>query len=268
MTINKVSWAPVLLAFAAVTSVRAQGPAPSMECDNNWRGWRQRDAHVCEVRELTVVATGSLSVDAGPNGGVQVTGWGRDEVRVRAVVRAWAEDEDDALAVANEVRIRTADIVRADGPDNGRRRSWSVSYEIFAPRTTDLRVETRNGGIAITDVRGNIDFETTNGGIKLDGVAGNVRGHTTNGGVDVALAGDTWEGDALDVSTTNGGVKLRVPEGYSARLEAGTVNGGVSIDFPVTVQGRIGRNVSTTLGNGGPLMRARTTNGGVRVSRR
>jgi hypothetical protein len=35
----------------------------------------------------------------------------------------------------------------------------------------------------------------------------------------------------------------------------------------VTVQGRIGRSVSTTLGNGGPLVRARTTNGGVRVSR-
>jgi hypothetical protein len=238
-----------------------------MECGNDWRGWRQRDAHVCDVRELTVAATGSLWVDAGPNGGVQVTGWDRDEVLVRAMVQAWAGDEDDARAVAGEVAIQTTDIVRADGPEHGRRRSWSVSYEIFAPRTTDLRVETRNGGIAITDVRGDIDFEATNGGIRLDGVAGNVHGHTTNGGVDVALAGNTWEGDALDVSTTNGGVKLRVPEGYSARLEAGTVNGGINIDFHVTVQGRIGRSVSTTLGNGGPLVRARTTNGGVRVSR-
>ncbi|HEY5565714.1 MAG TPA: hypothetical protein VIM81_00530, partial [Gammaproteobacteria bacterium] len=79
--------------------------------------------------------------------------------------------------------------------------------------------------------------------------------------------GDTWEGEGLDLRTTNGGVRLRIPDDYSARLETGTVNGGVDIDFPVTVQGRIGRELSTTLGEGGPLVRAETTNGGVRVSR-
>ena len=58
-----------------------------------------------------------------------------------------------------------------------------------------------------------------------------------------------------------------MPEDYSARLETRTVNGNVDIDFPVTVQGSIGRSISTTLGDGGPLVRAVTTNGQVRVSR-
>ena len=62
-------------------------------------------------------------------------------------------------------------------------------------------------------------------------------------------------------------MRLRVPENYSARLETGTVNGGIDIDFPVTVTGRIGREFSTTLGGGGPLVRAETTNGQVRISR-
>jgi DUF4097 and DUF4098 domain-containing protein YvlB len=69
------------------------------------------------------------------------------------------------------------------------------------------------------------------------------------------------------VSTTNGGIKMRVPEKYSARLETRTVNGGMNIDFPVTVQGKIGHELSTTLGEGGPLVRAETTNGAVRISR-
>jgi len=81
------------------------------------------------------------------------------------------------------------------------------------------------------------------------------------------LTGDTWEGTGLDLETTNGAVRLRVPEDYSARLETGTVNGGIDIDFPVTVTGRIGREFSTTLGGGGPLVRAETTNGQVRISR-
>jgi DUF4097 and DUF4098 domain-containing protein YvlB len=142
-----------------------------------------------------------------------------------------------------------------------------VSYEIEAPRNTDLNLDTTNGGITITSLSGNMDFETTNGGIHLDGVAGNVRGRTTNGGVDVTLTGAKWEGDTLDIRTTNGGVKMRVPEDYSARLETRTTNGGLDIDFPVTVQGRIGHELSTTLGQGGALLRAETTNGGVRVSR-
>ena len=94
-----------------------------------------------------------------------------------------------------------------------------------------------------------------------------MRGRTTNGGVEAELTGDTWEGTGLDLETTNGGVRLRIPEDYSARLETGTVNGGIDIDFPVTVQGRIGREFSTTLGGGGPLLRAETTNGHVRISR-
>jgi hypothetical protein len=41
----------------------------------------------------------------------------------------------------------------------------------------------------------------------------------------------------------------------------------MNIDFPVTVQGRIGHELSTTLGDGGALVRAETTNGAVRISR-
>lgn len=69
-------------------------------------------------------------------------------------------------------------------------------------------------------------------------------------------------------STHNGGIKLTLPERYSAELETGTVNGRVSIDFPVTVQGRLGRELHTTLGSGGVKIRAMTTNGGVTIHRR
>jgi hypothetical protein len=40
------------------------------------------------------------------------------------------------------------------------------------------------------------------------------------------------------------------------------------MDFPVRVQGRLGRDLSTDLGSGGPTIRAKTTNGGVTVRRR
>ena len=103
-----------------------------------------------------------------------------------------------------------------------------------------------------------------------DDVGGRVNGQTRNGGLTVTLSGDRWDGEGLDVETSNGGVTLRLPDNYNAELETRTVNGGLSIDFPVTVQGELTarRGLTTTLGSGGPLVRVRTTNGGVKIGRR
>ena len=54
----------------------------------------------------------------------------------------------------------------------------------------------------------------------------------------VDVSGDHWDGAGLDVETRNGGIRLTLPKGFSAELEAGTTHGGISVDFPVTVQGR------------------------------
>jgi DUF4097 and DUF4098 domain-containing protein YvlB len=113
-----------------------------------------------------------------------------------------------------------------------------------------------------------VELATTNGGVKLSRMAGDVEGRTTNGGIDVDLDGTGWNGSGLDLQTTNGGVKLMVPAHYNAHLETGTTNGGVKIDFPVTVQGTIGRDFSTDLGSGGATVRVRTSNGGVRITRK
>jgi hypothetical protein len=255
-----------VLLFLGTGAAYAQQPAASKPCNNDSEGWHS-GAQVCEIREVTVRTPDTLSIDSTPNGGVRVGGADRKDVLVRTEVRAWGGDEAEARALAAAVVIHTDGVIRADGPDQHGRSGWSVSYEIEAPRNIDLKLHTLNGGIEIANVRGDLDFETTNGGLRLDGLAGNVRGRTTNGGVDVTLAGKRWDGETLDVSTTNGGIRMRVPEEYSARLETRTVHGGVNIDFPVTVQGTLGREVSTTLGEGGPLVRAETTNGAVRISR-
>jgi DUF4097 and DUF4098 domain-containing protein YvlB len=253
---------PAALLAAAATAQDGSG------CDDGWRGWRTGpNARFCETRELTLPAQGTLIVDAGDNGGIRVTGENRRDIRVVATVQAWGRDEAEAQRIASAVVVRSDGEIRAEGPGEYERGGWSVSYEVLAPREIDLSLTTHNGGISVADVRGDLELEAQNGGLNVDSVAGDVRGRTTNGGVEARLAGETWEGKGLDLATTNGGIRLRVPEDYSARLETRTVNGGVDIDFPVTVQGSIGRSISTTLGDGGALVRAVTTNGQVRVSR-
>jgi len=125
-----------------------------------------------------------------------------------------------------------------------------------------------NGGVDVRGMRGTTRFRTMNGGARLEDLGGDVSGSTMNGGLAIVLGGDRWQGQGMDVRTTNGGVDLTIPEGYSAHLETSTVNGGLDLGFPVTVQGRVGRQLSLDLGGGGPTIRAETTNGGVSLHRR
>ena len=63
-------------------------------------------------------------------------------------------------------------------------------------------------------------------------------------------------------------MKIAIPDDYSAQLQVGTTNGGMNSDFPMTVKGRLNRDIDATLGGGGAPIRVRTSNGGVRITRK
>lgn len=243
-------------------------PRQDIQQRDEWCATEGDEDRFCEVREFTLPADrGTIEVDASPNGDIRVESWDRAEILVRAKVQTRARGDSDAEALAREVEISTSGAIRARGPQTGRGEGWHVSYRLYVPRSSNLDLQSVNGGIRINEITGDIRFRTTNGGIHLIGVSGDVRGSTTNGGVHIELAGEGWNGNGLDVQTVNGSVKISVPEGYSAHLESGTVNGSMRFDFPVTFQGRVRRRIEVDLGEGGKTLRAVTTNGSVVVSR-
>jgi DUF4097 and DUF4098 domain-containing protein YvlB len=242
----------------------------SLEC-RQYRDYDRLFGH-CEIKEQTLPAGGAITVDGKQNGGISIKGWDRSEILVRAKVETRAPTQAEANVLAQQVRIETAALnIHAEGPESRDDYQWYVSFEIFVPRRSDLSLTAHNGGISIRDVSGRIEFQTLNGGVSLSRVGGAVRGSTTNGGVHVELAGARWDGEELNVRTTNGGVNLLMPDNYSAHLETSTVNGNVSSDVPLNVpmtsRGRMPKEISVDLGSGGPTIRATTTNGGVRVAR-
>ena len=238
-----------------------------LSCNDNRGG--DRGSH-CVIKEQTVAATGgTITVDGRMNGGVTVRGWDRNEIFVRSKIQTWADTDDVAQALAGQVRIETGGAnIHAEGPETRDRLGWSVSFEVYSPRNSNLSLKAHNGGIGVSDVRGQIEFDTMNGGVSLRRLAGDVKGQTMNGGLAIDLAGAGWDGKGMDVRTTNGGVTLSIPENYSAHLETGTVNGGLKTDFPITLQGEVKRELSFDLGGGGQTIRAMTTNGGVSIKRK
>jgi DUF4097 and DUF4098 domain-containing protein YvlB len=262
-SISVVTASFAALAFSTPTFGQDSRADRWMESCHNWNHDR---AQFCELRNFTLKPQSKLSVDGRMNGGVSFHGWDRNEVKVVAMIQANASDDNQAEALAKEITVSTeGGRIRADGPSSGSRRGWSVSYEIYVPRHSNLEAITQNGGVSAESIEGDLDFQATNGGIRVEDVAGDVRGETTNGGVSASLSGSSWRGRGLDLRTTNGGVSITIPRAYNARLETGTTNGGMNIDFPITVQGMIDKHIRTQLGSGGPVVRVTTTNGGVRV---
>lgn len=264
---NKKLWINCVFGLMAVCALSfvALAQEKSLSCNDEGRNG-DRVGH-CVMKEQMLAATGSLSVDGKKNGGVSVKGWERREVLVRAKIQSWADTKSEAEAIGSQIRVETAGSnVYAEGPSNGGDQWWAVSYEIFVPMNSSLSLKAHNGGISISNVRGQIEFSTLNGGVALKNLAGHVRGNTKNGGVNVELEGNRWDGEGLDVTTTNGGVKLTMPENYSAYLETGTVNGGFKSDIPV--QGELKKEMSLNLGSGGSPIKVRTTNGGVSIKRK
>src|SRR5690242_7224924 len=121
------------------------------QCRNR-EGRRYNDDRVraCDVREKRISAPRLLDIDGQQNGSVSVHGWDRSEVFILAKIEAQAEEESGARDIAAGITVDVSGgRVRADGPSTRRRQSWSVSYDVWAPRQTDLRVATQNGGVSI-----------------------------------------------------------------------------------------------------------------------
>jgi DUF4097 and DUF4098 domain-containing protein YvlB len=252
-----------------------ENTAPELTCDSSQRHWGKDYGHSCTLTELKVPVTQRLDIEAGPNGGVSVKGWNRQEVWVRARIDTGSKQgEAAAKDLAKQVTVEAnAGRIGAKGPASGKGEQWwSVSFEIFVPHKMDLQATTVNGGVNLADVEGQLRFRTMNGGVNLARVAGDVQGRTMNGGVNVDLEGARWNGQGLDVTTTNGGVNLVVPASYSANLRAATTNGGFTSDFGTPSReeqrGWARKEYERILGNGGAPVKVMTTNGGVRIKKK
>jgi hypothetical protein len=268
----------ILKTLVVIASLIPPGKAMAQRTDAEWledcrydRGDRRGRTEVyCEVKTTGVRnPASSISMEGLRNGGVSVSGWTRDSMAVRTRIRVTATSQSLAKQVASEIRttIRGGDVI-VDGPRYDSDVQWNVSLIASIPGKSDLRVQTSNGPVGLSNLKGTIDAVTSNGPLSLDDLAGSVRARTTNGPLSITLTGSRWEGSGLEARTSNGPLTISVPDGYNAHLEAGTTNGPVSLGFPITVVGRISRDISTVLGSGGATIRATTTNGPLSIRRR
>ena len=271
MKLSRSRGYPILVSLILTApALAAQSDADARLAECRRGHWNDRP-HVCRIRETGMRPTsGALTVDPGENGAIAIYGWDRDSIAVVAKIQAEARSEEVARRLLDGVRVDAAgSTIRASGPETGSRQQWSVSFDVYVPRHTDLALTTENGPISIADVTGTMNLRAQNGPVSLEGVGGDITARVQNGPLTVRLSGTKWDGAGLDAEAQNGPVDLAIPERYNAQLETGTVNGPMDVAFPLTVtlRGHVTDRIRTTLGAGGAPIRVVTTNGPLTIRR-
>jgi len=121
-----------------------------------------------------------------------------------------------------------------------------------------VTADTAHGKVELRDIGGRAVADTTNGEIILERIGGDVAANTTNGAVTVTEAGgsvkaDTTNGD-VTVSTstvaghyrldsTNGNIRLHVPDDASIEVEGETSWGTIETDLGLETAGKEVRGI-------------------------
>jgi len=199
------------------------------------------------------------------NGTVDVQGWDRNDVEVRAVKTA-KQKESDLDRVSIDVEAKPAAISITTRYPQNEGVEVAVVYTIHVPHSA--RVEhlgTINGTLRVSGVDAVEDLHTVNGDIEVFEVGGSIHAHTTNGNVRLELA-RLQEKSGASAETTNGSLILAVPPNTQADLEARCLNGNFFSELPIAMEStQHPREMHGKLGRGGAPIQLRTVNGGIRV---
>lgn len=127
----------------------------------------------------------------------------------------------------------------------------------------NAQVNTSGGHIYLDQIEGDLDARTSGGNIYLESVTGEVTAKTSGGNIKLTI-NNPFQG--LYASTSGGTITCYMEEDLNADLYARTSGGSVTVDFPVTVQGKVSRSkIEGKVNDGGPEMNLRTSGGNIKV---
>ena len=160
------------------------------------------------------------------NGLVNITGWDRDTVFLeieKSTKKIFGEDEFDKVEVnvneiGNKISIETVYL------ENNACVRVAVNLDIKVPTYVTVEsVQTINGGVYLSNLKGDVQINVKNGLISVCGVDGYVEAKTVNGAITIK---DTT--GVNDISTINGVIYAEIYD-IKKDIEITTVNGDMDV---------------------------------------
>ncbi len=226
------------------------------------------DARVSDVRGLALTSAHSDVEIDGCQGDLNVKGENGDVSAKRVTGRAEVSTtfgDLDLQELGGEVRAKAGNgevtISDAKGPVFAEASFNSVTLRRIAG-AADVVVS--HGGALIEDVAGDLKLRSSGDDVHVEAVTGAIEVEVERGGATVIPGGPLTQ--PLAVTTTHGGIVLRVPEGSRFELDATSLRGELEVAVPgLTVSESSRDRVKGQMGGGGSLVKLSSTNGDVRV---
>lgn len=258
----------------------AHRPQSDWQVDFRWRGQVEPGQWIW-IRNMN----GEIHVRRADGPEVEVVAekkWRRSDPESVEIV-AVPHDGTVTICALWEARRRRCEPRGNYGHSRTSRSDVNVRFTISLPDGVKLDASTTNGELTVTEVAAPVVARTTNGDVTVTSSQGPIEASTTNGSIDAhagvgVVKARTTNGDIkvrmdsladladLSYTTTNGSITAVLPPGVNAEIDASLTNGRIHTDFPLRVQGRLSpRHLRATLGDGGPLIRLRTTNGSIHL---
>jgi DUF4097 and DUF4098 domain-containing protein YvlB len=198
------------------------------------------------------------------------------------------EDKWRGVSISYEISV----------PETTAARASTGSGSVRANGVASLKANTGSGSVNVSDVRGEVDVHTGSGSVDANSVGGAFRADTGSGSIEATLRQSgpvsvetgsgsiriegvrggleartgsgsvSLEGDPTAdwmVSSSSGGVTVRVPSGAKFDLHARTSSGRITSDHPVTVRATDRRSLEGQVRGGGPRMDLRTSSGSIKI---
>ncbi len=206
---------------------------------------------------------GALKIE-NVNGSVEIRGWDRDEVEIRAVKSAQRSEDLDLVQVEIKSSVNRVEIETFYPADQGV--DVSVEYLIRVPRRVILEnASTVNGAVRVSGVEGSGELRTVNGDVEVSEAGGGFNARTTNGSIREEL--QSYAAKPLQLETMNGSVLIALPANAGAEIDALSMNGEIRTQKPVLLNGAFTRgSFRGKLGAGGAPLRIRTVNGAIEIA--
>jgi len=172
-------------------------------------------------------------------GQVEVSGWGGDFIKVRAVVRIKAPSRSEAEDIRRRIEFDTGfdgdslriraliPRIRMAGISGEAATAVSVRYSVAVPTRTGLDIETAFGGITVAGVEGDFALDTGDGPVRVESRGGEGTIEASDGDVSCVLLSFPERG-RLEIAAS-GTVRLGIPPGTGAELDAEASRGAVEV---------------------------------------
>jgi DUF4097 and DUF4098 domain-containing protein YvlB len=212
------------------------------------------------------------------NGSIEVTGSDGDEVEVTATKSGAHADQMQVQVIPSADGILVCETYRYEGDysdtcgdgsggshGHSRGQAPHVDYEVRIPRNLQLHASSVNGSVEAERIGRQAEVSSVNGGVRVSTSAW-AKASSVNGSVSCTFGKADW--DHLKLSSVNGSIHVTLPADANTDVRFRSVNGDFESDFPVTVQGRMGRHsMEGKIGSGGRELELSTVNGSVTLQK-